>query len=78
MNYTAEIIASLATAAAYCALFMGVELWSRRGSPDVELTRKEQIPMRPDLLDIFEMDELKKYFTGEELGGHRADQGERA
>ena len=40
MNYTAEIIASLATAAAYCALFMGVELWSRRGSPDVELTRK--------------------------------------
>ncbi len=48
------------------------------GEDNVELTRKEQIPMRPDLLDIFEMDELKKYFTGEELGGHRADQGERA
>jgi succinate dehydrogenase / fumarate reductase flavoprotein subunit len=29
--------------------------------------------MRPDLLDIFEMDELKKYYTGDELGGHRAD-----
>jgi dolichol kinase len=40
MNYTAEIIASLATAGAYCALFAVVELWSRRRSPDVELTRK--------------------------------------
>jgi succinate dehydrogenase / fumarate reductase flavoprotein subunit len=28
--------------------------------------------MRSDLLDLFELDELKKYFTGEELGGHRA------
>ena len=31
--------------------------------------------MRSDLFDLFEMDELKKYYTGEELGGHRADQG---
>ena len=43
------------------------------GEGEVNLERKEQIPMRPDLLDLFEMDELKKYYTGEELGGHRAD-----
>jgi len=39
----------------------------------VELVRQEQVPMRPELLDLFEMDELKKYYTGDELGGHRAD-----
>ncbi|MGQ0576798.1 MAG: FAD-binding protein, partial [Pseudonocardia sp.] len=39
----------------------------------VELVRREQLPMRPELFDLFEMDELKKYYTGEELGGHRAD-----
>jgi len=39
----------------------------------VELRRQEQVPMRTDLLDLFELDELKKYYTGEELGGHRAD-----
>ncbi|HEY0815056.1 MAG TPA: fumarate reductase/succinate dehydrogenase flavoprotein subunit [Pseudonocardia sp.] len=48
------------------------------GEDDVELVRKEQIPMRPELFDLFELDELKKYYTGEELGGHRADQGEKA
>ncbi len=48
------------------------------GEDDVELTRQEQVPMRPDLLDLFELDELKKYYTGEELGGHRAGQGEKA
>jgi succinate dehydrogenase / fumarate reductase flavoprotein subunit len=42
------------------------------GEGDVNLERQEQIPMRPELLDLFEMDELKKYYTGEELGGHRA------
>ena len=51
---------------------------SALGEDNVELVHKEQIPLRPDLLDVFEMDELKKYFTGEELGGHRADQGEKA
>ncbi|SHK24510.1 succinate dehydrogenase / fumarate reductase flavoprotein subunit [Pseudonocardia thermophila] len=45
---------------------------SAEGEDNVRLERKEQVPMRPDLLDLFEMDELKKYFTGEELGGHRA------
>ncbi|MBV9313022.1 MAG: fumarate reductase/succinate dehydrogenase flavoprotein subunit [Pseudonocardia sp.] len=45
---------------------------SARGEDDVRLRRQEQVPMRPDLLDLFELDELKKYYTGEELGGHRA------
>ncbi|HEV7471949.1 MAG: sdhA [Pseudonocardia sp.] len=45
---------------------------SALGEDNVELTRKEQIPMRPELFDLFELDELKKYYTGEELGGHRA------
>ncbi|MHA6626070.1 fumarate reductase/succinate dehydrogenase flavoprotein subunit [Pseudonocardia sichuanensis] len=45
---------------------------SAEGEDDVSLVRQEQVPMRPELLDLFEMDELKKYYTGEELGGHRA------
>src|SRR5688572_19890284 len=35
----------------------------------VDVTRQDQIPMRPDLMELFEMDELKKYYTGEELPG---------
>jgi succinate dehydrogenase / fumarate reductase flavoprotein subunit len=35
----------------------------------VDIVRKEQIPVRPDLLELFEMDELKKYFTDAELPG---------
>ena len=35
----------------------------------VDITRQDQIPMRPDLMELFEMDELKKYYTGEELPG---------
>ncbi len=42
------------------------------GENDVELVRQEQIPMRSELFGLFELDELKKYYTGEELGGHRA------
>ncbi len=42
------------------------------GEDDVELFRKEQLAMRPELFDLFELDELKKYYTGDELGGHRA------
>ena len=34
---------------------------------DVNIVEKEQIPMRPDLLDLFELDELKKYLTEAEL-----------
>jgi succinate dehydrogenase / fumarate reductase flavoprotein subunit len=51
---------------------------SANGEDDVHLVRQEQVPMRPELLDLFEMDELKKYYTGEELGGHRAGAGEKA
>jgi succinate dehydrogenase / fumarate reductase flavoprotein subunit len=45
------------------------------GENDVHLNRQEQLAMRSELLDLFELDELKKYYTGEELGGHRADAG---
>jgi succinate dehydrogenase / fumarate reductase flavoprotein subunit len=31
------------------------------------VTKKDQIPMRDDLLELFELDELKKYLTEEEL-----------
>jgi succinate dehydrogenase / fumarate reductase flavoprotein subunit len=37
----------------------------------VSLTHQEQVPLRPDLLDLFEHDELKKYFTTAELTDHR-------
>jgi succinate dehydrogenase / fumarate reductase flavoprotein subunit len=33
----------------------------------VSVVRKDQIPMRDDLLELFEVDELKKYLTEEEL-----------
>jgi len=33
----------------------------------VNVVRKDQIPMRGDLLELFELDELKKYLTEEEL-----------
>ena len=39
------------------------------GSIDVD--RKEQIPVRPDLLELFEMDELSRYFTDAELSGRK-------
>ena len=39
------------------------------GSVDVQ--EKEQIPLREDLLDLFEMSELKKYFTEAELSGRK-------
>ncbi len=45
---------------------------SALGEDNVELVRQEQVPMRADLFDLLELDELKKYYTGEELGGHRA------
>ena len=38
--------------------------------PDVSVTRQDQIPMRQDLLDLFELSELEKYFTDEELAQH--------
>lgn len=38
--------------------------------PDITITKKEQTPMRPDLLELFEIGELEKYYTDEELTGH--------
>lgn len=38
--------------------------------PDLTITKKEQTPMRPDLLELFEIGELEKYYTDEELAGH--------
>ncbi len=35
----------------------------------VRVEHKEQTPMRADLVELFEHDELKKYFTSEELPG---------
>jgi succinate dehydrogenase / fumarate reductase, flavoprotein subunit len=43
--------------------------------PDVTVTRKDQIPMRPDLLDAFEIAELEKYYTDEELADHPGRRG---
>ncbi len=40
---------------------------------EVKLEHQGQPAMRSDLFDLFELDELKKYYTGDELGGHRSD-----
>src|SRR6478735_2179373 len=50
---------------------------SALGEDNVELVRQEQIAMRPELFDLFELDELKKYYTGDELGGHRSGEAAR-
>jgi succinate dehydrogenase / fumarate reductase flavoprotein subunit len=36
----------------------------------IELTQKDQVPMRHDLLELFEYSELEKYFTPSELAEH--------
>ena len=38
--------------------------------PDVAISREPQLPLRPDLLELFEIEELEKYFTDEELADH--------
>jgi succinate dehydrogenase / fumarate reductase, flavoprotein subunit len=38
--------------------------------PDISVTREDQVPMRSDLMELFEISELEKYFTEEELGDH--------
>jgi succinate dehydrogenase / fumarate reductase, flavoprotein subunit len=40
-----------------------------RARHGVRVQRREQVPMRADLVELFEFDELKKYFTAEELPG---------
>ncbi|TXL57289.1 fumarate reductase/succinate dehydrogenase flavoprotein subunit [Aeromicrobium terrae] len=39
------------------------------GDDGVQIVEQEQIPMRSDLMELFELDELKKYFTDAELPG---------
>ena len=41
----------------------------RHEDDSICVERKGQIPMRADLVDLFDLDELKKYFTAEELPG---------
>ena len=43
--------------------------------PEVSVTREVQPPMRPDLLELFEIEELGKYFTDEELAAHPGREG---
>ncbi|HEY2199593.1 MAG TPA: fumarate reductase/succinate dehydrogenase flavoprotein subunit [Mycobacterium sp.] len=43
--------------------------------PDVTVTHKDQIPMRPDLLELFDIAELEKYYTDEELADHPGRRG---
>ena len=38
--------------------------------PDVTVTREPQLPMRPELLELFDIDELAKYYTDAELAEH--------
>jgi succinate dehydrogenase / fumarate reductase, flavoprotein subunit len=38
--------------------------------PHVNVSRAAQVPMRPDLLELFEIAELEKYYTDEELAEH--------
>jgi succinate dehydrogenase flavoprotein subunit len=38
--------------------------------PHINVSREAQVPMRPDLLELFEISELEKYYTDEELAEH--------
>ena len=49
--------------------------WSKRRAQNPKLwskwrTKQDQIPVRQDLLDLFELSELEKYFTDEEVAQH--------
>jgi len=43
--------------------------------PGVTITREDQVPMRPDLLELFEISELEKYYTDDELAEHPGRRG---
>ncbi|MCH9735950.1 MAG: fumarate reductase/succinate dehydrogenase flavoprotein subunit [Actinomycetia bacterium] len=43
--------------------------------PGVAVTPEQQIPMRPDLLECFELSELEKYYTDAELTEHPGRKG---
>ncbi|MFD3812433.1 fumarate reductase/succinate dehydrogenase flavoprotein subunit [Rhodococcus sp. NPDC058639] len=38
--------------------------------PEVSVEQEEQTPMDPELLELFDIEELAKYYTDEELAGH--------
>jgi succinate dehydrogenase / fumarate reductase, flavoprotein subunit len=38
--------------------------------PHIDITKEPQVPMRPDLLELFKVSELEKYYTEEELAEH--------
>ncbi|ULE34528.1 fumarate reductase/succinate dehydrogenase flavoprotein subunit [Mycobacterium sp. IDR2000157661] len=38
--------------------------------PDIAITKQDQVPMRDDLLELIDIEELEKYFTPEELANH--------
>ncbi|WP_116042104.1 fumarate reductase/succinate dehydrogenase flavoprotein subunit [Amycolatopsis palatopharyngis] len=40
--------------------------------PAITVAVQEQLPMRQDLVELFELEELEKYYTGGELSGHPA------
>lgn len=42
------------------------------GVPDISVTVRDQLPMRPELLALFDFGELEKYYTPTELAGHPA------
>ncbi|MFY9764784.1 MAG: FAD-binding protein, partial [Mycobacterium sp.] len=43
--------------------------------PDISVTPKDQVPMRSDLLEVFEISELEKYYSEEELADHPGRRG---
>ncbi len=38
--------------------------------PDITVTHEDQVPMRADLMELFEISELEKYFADDELAEH--------
>ncbi|RDI48215.1 fumarate reductase/succinate dehydrogenase flavoprotein subunit [Nocardia mexicana] len=46
--------------------------------PAVTVTRAEQVPMRDELLALFDLSELEKYYTSEELAAHPSASGSSA
>ncbi|MDL9938163.1 fumarate reductase/succinate dehydrogenase flavoprotein subunit [Gordonia sp. ABSL1-1] len=45
--------------------------------PDVDVVAEEQIPMRPDLLEVFDYAEIEKYYSAAEIAGHPDAAGKR-
>jgi succinate dehydrogenase / fumarate reductase, flavoprotein subunit len=52
------------------ALKEGANAAGNASVPHINISRETQVPMRPDLLELFEIAELEKYYTDEELAEH--------